>query len=208
MAFSKDEVIQKIKDGINEEAKCLNKISDEVDFAFYDAALAIKNCQNRVIITGVGKSGHVGKKIAASFASLGIPSFFVHSDESLHGDLGMITKNDVVIMISNSGKTKEVLGMLPSIGIIGAKTISITKSKDTPLAQKTDIALVASVDREIDNLNLAPTASTVAVMAVGDALASVVSEMKGFKTENFALFHPAGALGQKLIKEYQESIKK
>lgn len=206
--MNKQEIVENIKGKIRKEAECLEKIANDVDESFADACEMIYNCKGRVILTGVGKSGHVGKKIAASMASLGIPSFFVHSDESLHGDLGMITGDDVVIMISNSGKTKETNDMIPSMRLRGTKSISITNSKESPLAKNTDIALVAKVDAEIDRLNLAPTASTTAVMAIGDALATVVSEMNDFKTEGFAVNHPAGALGQKLLKEYEESIKK
>ena len=206
--MNKQEIIENIQGKIMKESECLHKLADDVDGAFVDACEMIYNCKGRVILTGVGKSGHVGKKIAASMASLGIPSFFVHSCEALHGDLGMITGDDVVIMISNSGKTKETNSMIPSMKLRGTKTISITNSKESPLAKETDISLVAKVDAEIDRLNLAPTASTTAVIAIGDALATVVSEMHDFKTEGFAVNHPAGALGQKLLKEYEESIKK
>jgi arabinose-5-phosphate isomerase len=204
-----DKIIEKCKAKIQLEAEALNRVSQQVDEAYAQAVDAILNCKGRLIITGLGKTGHVGQKIAASFASLGTKSFFVHSCESLHGDMGMIDKDDVVIMISNSGKSQEILNMLPPLKIIGAKTISITKSKDTPLAKGTDIAIMVDAGPEIDHLGgLAPTTSSTAALAAGDALATVVSEMKGFTRNDFALSHPGGALGQQLLKEYQERINK
>ncbi|MEA4852927.1 MAG: SIS domain-containing protein [Christensenella sp.] len=201
-------IIEKCKEKVTAEADALYKIADQVDNSYEQAIDAIMNCKGRLIVTGLGKTGHVGKKIAASFASLGVPAYFVHSCESLHGDMGMITGSDVVIMISNSGKSQEILNMLPPLKIIGAKTISITKSKETPLAKETDIAICANAGEEIDHMGLAPTTSSTAALAVGDALATVVSELKGFKKEDFALSHPGGALGQQLLKEYQKQVNK
>lgn len=204
--YTKQEMITMGKQKILAEAEALKRVADEVDDSYAQAIQAILECEGHLIITGLGKTGHVGKKLAATFASLGTPAFFVHSCESLHGDMGMITKEDVVIMISNSGKSKEILNMLPSLKIIGAKTISITRSSDNPLAQATDISIVVDAGSEIDYLNLAPTASSTAALAVGDALAAIVCEIKGFKREDFALSHPGGALGQQLLKEYQERV--
>lgn len=201
-------IIEECKRKIRLEAEALMRISEQVDEAYAEAIEAILNCRGRVIITGLGKTGHVGRKIAASFASLGTKAFFVHSCESLHGDMGMIDKDDIVIMISNSGSSPEILNMLPPLKIIGAKTISITKSKETPLAKSTDIAIKVDAGQEIDHMGLAPTASSTAALAVGDALATVVSELKGFTRNDFALSHPGGALGQQLIKEYQERVNK
>ncbi len=208
MLQNKEEIISAIKEKILAEAAALTRLAQDVDESFSEAVKLISECKARVVITGVGKSGHIGQKIAASMASLGIPAFFVHSCESLHGDMGMITRDDVVVMISNSGKTREVLDMLPSLKIIGAKTISMSNSKTSPLALGTDVSLLVKVDKEIDHLNLAPTASTTAVLAVGDALATVCSEMKGFRRQDFALSHPAGALGQQLLAEYQKMTSK
>lgn len=204
--MDKKAILNNIKNKLNEEASCINHLVDLVDDQSYEAIKLLNNCKGRIIITGVGKSGHIGKKIAASLSSLGLPSFFVHSCEAMHGDLGMFMKGDVAILISNSGKTNEVLGMMPSLKIIGVKTIAITNNNDSPLAVQCDIQLCVKVEREIDNLNLAPTSSTLAVLAMGDAIAVTLSEMRGFKKENFALFHPAGALGQKLLAEYQKSV--
>lgn len=200
--------IETCKARIETEARALLKVKEQVDVAYIQAITAIMNCKGRLIITGLGKTGHIGKKIAASFASLGVPAYFVHSCESLHGDMGMITKEDVVIMISNSGKSPEILNMLPPLKIIGAKTISITKSKDTPLAKETDIAIKCDAGPELDHNGLAPTTSAIAALAVGDALATVVCEAKGFSREDFALSHPGGALGQALLKEYNKQVAK
>lgn len=204
--YTDQEILKKAKEQILAEADALKMVSEEVDDSYAKAVNAILDCKGRLIITGLGKTGHVGSKIAATFASLGVPSFFVHSCESLHGDMGMITKDDVVIMISNSGKSKEILNMLPSLKIIGAKTISITRSKDNPLALGTEIAITVDAGKEIDHLGLAPTSSSTAALAVGDALATIVCEIKEFKKEDFALSHPGGALGQQLLKEYQARI--
>lgn len=208
MGLDRTNIIAECKRKIEAEADALNKVARQVDDAYTDAVEALINCKGRVVVTGLGKTGHVGKKIAATFASLGTPAFFVHSAESLHGDMGMITKDDVVIMISNSGKSLEILSMLPSLKIIGPKTISITKSKETPLAQETDIAIAADAGAEIDHMGLAPTTSSTAALAIGDALATVVCQLKGFQKEDFALSHPGGALGQQLLKEHTEHVVK
>ena len=207
-SYTDAELMNKAKEKILAESEALKVVSDEVDEAYAETIKAILECKGRVILTGLGKTGHIGKKIAASFASLGVPAYFVHSCESLHGDMGMITKDDVVFMISNSGKSQEILNMLPPLKIIGAKTVSITKDKQSPLAQQTDIAILVNAGQEVDHMGLAPTSSSTAALAAGDALATVVSEIKDFKRENFALSHPGGALGQQLIKEYQEKIAK
>ena len=204
--YTDADLISMAKEKILAEAKALTMVSEEVDEAYAETIRAILECKGRLILTGLGKTGHVGKKIAASFASLGTPAYFVHSCESLHGDMGMITKDDVVIMISNSGKSPEILNMLMPLKIIGAKTVSITKDKKSPLAQQTDIAILVDAGSEIDHMGLAPTTSSTGALAVGDALATIVSELKEFQKENFALTHPGGALGQQLIKEYQKKI--
>jgi arabinose-5-phosphate isomerase len=195
-----DEIIGLIKKKIQLEADALNRVAAQMDDSCAEAAKLISDCRGRVVVTGLGKAGHIGKKIAATFASLGIPSFFVHSCEALHGDMGMITKDDVVIMISNSGKSPEMLNMLPPLKIIGPKTISITNNRESPLAKETDIAILCDAGDEIDQNGLAPTASAIAVLAIGDALAAVISQEKGFTRNDFALNHPSGALGQKLVK--------
>lgn len=208
MKLTKSEVILNIKNKLIDEGKSVSQVAQYVDDAFFEAVKAIVKCKGMVVITGVGKSGHVGRKIAASLSCLGTPSFFMHADESLHGDLGMVSEKDIVIMISNGGKTEEVLKMIPSLNLLGAKKISITNSNDSPLAKLCDISLRVKVDHEIDHLNLAPTASALAVLAVGDALAVTVSEIKNFDRRSFAIRHPMGSLGQQLLAEYKDATKK
>lgn len=180
----------------------INSIVDvkrSMDDSYVQAVEKIFHCSGKVIFLGVGKSGHIGKKLAASFASTGTPAFFVHATEAVHGDLGMIEKEDVVIAISNSGETREVLDTLRSIKIIGASMIAITGNNQSTLAKASDVALEVKVQGEADPHNLAPTNSSTATLVVGDALAITVSQMKGFKKEDFGLFHPGGSLGKQLF---------
>ena len=206
MNYNQEDVVANIKNKIVEECELLQGTLQYIDESFFEAVKAIMECKGKLVITGVGKSGHIGKKLAASFSCIGTPSVFVHSCESLHGDIGMIEEKDVVVMISNSGKTDEVVKMLPSLNILGCKKISITRDNNSPLAKGCDIALCVKVEREIDHLNLAPTASALAVLAVGDALAVTVSELKKFTKEQFAIRHPLGALGQQLLSEYKKAV--
>jgi arabinose-5-phosphate isomerase len=157
--------------------------------------------KGHLIFMGVGKSGHIGEKLAATFASTGTPSFFVHATEAMHGDLGMVTNHDLVILISNSGETKEALAPIKPIHRIGAEIIAMTKNPRSSLAQEADYLLEVPVVGEADQFDLAPTKSSTAVLATGDALALTLSELKGFNERNFAMFHPGGALGQRLLKE-------
>lgn len=156
-------------------------------------------CKGRVVVTGMGKSGIIGRKISATMASTGTPSFFLHPAEGIHGDLGMVTAEDVVLAISNSGETGEVLEILPSIKRIGAKLISITGKNNSTLSKNADIALVLNVEREACPLGLAPTASTTATLAYGDALAVTLLSRRKFTADEFAVFHPGGSLGRKLL---------
>ena len=208
MNYTQYEVIANIKKKVLEECDLAKETVKYVDDAFFAAVKAIMDCKGKLVISGVGKSGHIGKKLAASFSCIGTPTFFMHSDEALHGDIGMVDESDVVILISNGGKTDEVLKMIPSLNILGAKKISLTSSNDSPLAKMCDVSLCVKVDHEIDHLNLAPTASALAVLAVGDALAVTVAELKNFDKKSFAVRHPMGSLGQKLLKEYEEATKK
>ncbi|WP_315115831.1 SIS domain-containing protein [uncultured Clostridium sp.] len=187
------------KEVIEEEIKTIEKVKEELDENFVIAVEIIMQCKGKVIFTGLGKSGHIGKKLAATFASTGTPSFFVHATEALHGDLGMITKDDVVIAISNSGETKEIIEIIPSLKIIGAKIISMTANENSSLAKKSHIHIKVKAEKEADHLNIAPTASTTSVLAVGDAIGVTLSILKGFKKENFAVFHPGGSLGKMLL---------
>ena len=172
----------------------IDAMGDEIN----KAVELIMATKGKVIITGVGKSGHVGEKIAATMSSTGTPSFFVHSTEGVHGDLGMIEKCDTVIMISNSGETKEVLNLLPSLKKIGSKLISITKNHNSSLAKACDVSIAYKYEKEADSLGLAPSVSSTLTLAVGDALALTLSRKKGFTSDNFHLYHPGGSLGKML----------
>lgn len=195
------DILTTIKKVMQDEIEAIQNICDNLDENHIKTVELIQNCSGKVIFTGVGKSGHIGKKLAATFASTGTPTFFVHSTEALHGDLGMIEEKDVVIAISNSGETKEVLSILPSIKYIGSKIISITGNRESTLAKESDIALEAKVPHEADPLNLAPTSTSTVALVLGDALAITLSQLKGFKKENFAVYHPGGSLGKKLFDE-------
>ena len=172
----------------------IDAMGDEIN----KAVELIMATKGKVIITGVGKSGHVGEKIAATMSSTGTPSFFVHSTEGVHGDLGMIEKCDTVIMISNSGETKEELNLLPSLKKIGSKLISITKNHNSSLAKACDVSIAYKYEKEADSLGLAPSVSSTLTLAVGDALALTLSRKKGFTSDNFHLYHPGGSLGKML----------
>lgn len=175
---------------------------------FARACAAVLACKGRVVVTGMGKSGHIGGKIAATLASTGTPSFFVHPGEASHGDLGMITRQDVVIAISNSGETAEVLTILPLIKRLGVPLIAMTGRPGSTLAKAGDAHLDVSVTQEACPLNLAPTASTTATLAMGDALAVALLEARGFTPEDFAFSHPGGALGRRLLLTVENLMQK
>jgi len=183
------------------EGRAILTLGNQLDERFCQAIEILMNCSGKVVITGIGKPGHVGKKIAASLASLGTPSFFLHADEGLHGDSGMVTDEGVVVVISQSGETAGVLALLAILEKIGCKIISITGRLNCSLARKADVALVTGVSKEADPLNLAPSTSSTAMLALGDALAITLSQLKGFSREDFALFHPGGSLGKRLSGE-------
>ncbi|MDE0856880.1 MAG: KpsF/GutQ family sugar-phosphate isomerase [Nevskia sp.] len=170
-----------------------------LDGAFAQACALMLACRGRVVVTGMGKSGHVGSKIAATLASTGTPSFFVHPGEASHGDLGMITRQDLVIAISNSGETAEILTILPLIKRMGAPLVAMTGRPGSTLAKSAEVHLDVSVEQEACPHNLAPTASTTATLAMGDALAVALLEARGFTQEDFARSHPGGALGRRLL---------
>lgn len=195
-----------IKEVLNKEAEAISKVSDHINESFEEAINIIYNSNGKLIITGVGKSGHVGEKMAATFASTGTPSFFVHSTEALHGDLGMIQKDDVVLAISNSGETQEVLSIIPTLKLIGCKIISLTNNRNSTLGKVSNIALEINVESEADQLNLAPTSSSTVALVVGDAIAVTISEMKGFNRRDFAFYHPGGSLGKQLLAELGSKI--
>lgn len=183
---------------IKDEAGVLEGLALSIGPSFAESARLLARCRGKVVLSGIGKSGRIAEKIAASMSSLGLPALFLHATEALHGDIGVVEADDVVILISNSGTTREVLDIVPTLKEIGARTVSITCSAHSPLATMSDIALVARADREADAFDLAPTSSTTAVLALGDALAVTASELKGFSLSDFGLRHPAGALGKKV----------
>ena len=180
---------------IDELKKVREKLGEEIEKALE----LIYKSKGKVVVTGIGKSGIIGKKIAATMASTGTLSIFMHSAEGLHGDLGMIHSEDVVLAISNSGNSDEVLSILPSIKKIGAKIIAMTGNPSSSLAQESDVVLDIRVDKEACPMNLAPTCSTTTTLVMGDALASALIKMREFKPENFALYHPGGSLGRRLL---------
>lgn len=184
---------------LREEARAIEKTASRVGEDLVRAAMLVTECSGRVVVSGLGKSGHVGRKMAATFASLGIPAFFLHAAEASHGDLGMVRGEDVGLFISNSGETAEVVSLLPYFRRIGAPVIAMTGRASSTLAQNSDIHIDTAVDREADPLGLAPTSSTSVQMAVGDAIAAISSRVRGLKPEDFALVHPGGALGKKLL---------
>ncbi|MCI6283990.1 KpsF/GutQ family sugar-phosphate isomerase [Selenomonas sp.] len=181
------------------EAAAVQKLTERIDDEFIAALDCILACKARVIITGMGKSGHVGRKIAATLASTGTPSFFLHPAEAFHGDLGMVTEQDVVIAISNSGESSEIVNILPIIRRIGATIIAMSGRRESQLGQFADYFIDISVEREACPLGLAPTASTTATLAMGDAIAMALMSCRNFTSQDFALFHPGGALGRRLL---------
>jgi arabinose-5-phosphate isomerase len=181
------------------EAGAVNALQDRIDENFVDACKAMLACNGRIVVIGVGKSGHVAGKIAATLASTGTPAFFVHPAEAGHGDMGMIKKEDVVLALSNSGETDEVNTILPPLKRLGVMLIAMTGNPDSTLARHADIHVNVSVSEEACPLGLAPTSSTTASMVMGDALAVALLETRGFTREDFARSHPAGQIGRKLL---------
>ena len=181
------------------EAAAITALAARLGAPFVAAVELILNCRGRVVVSGIGKSGHVGRKLAATLASTGTPAFFVHPAEASHGDLGMITPDDVVVMLSNSGETDELVSLTPHLKREGARLISITGNEQSSLAQAADVHLDAAVDTEACPLGLAPTASTTAALALGDALALTLLDARGFSAEDFARSHPGGSLGRRLL---------
>ncbi len=181
------------------EAQAVAQLQDRVDDRFVSACKLMLHCQGRIVVLGIGKSGHVGGKIAATLASTGTPAFFVHPAEASHGDMGMITAQDVVVALSNSGETDEILTLLPLIKRLAVPLIAFTGNPESTLAQTADVHIDVSVAQEACPLGLAPTASTTATLAMGDALAVALLEVRGFTAEDFARSHPGGRLGRRLL---------
>ncbi len=193
-----EEVLLKARRVIDEEVEGLLRLRDSLDESFVRAVDLLLNCKGKVIVTGIGKSGYVARKIASTLASTGTPAHFLHPSEALHGDLGVIDRGDVVIAISNSGESSEVIQLLPYIKMLGVPLIAITNKKDSTLARYSDVHLHLNVEREACPLRLAPTTSSTATLVLGDALAMTLLQLRGFTERDFALRHPAGALGRKL----------
>lgn len=184
---------------IDLEARAIEALGSRLGDEFAKACELILQCEARVVVIGMGKSGHIGRKIAATLASTGTPAFFVHPGEASHGDMGMLTRADIVISISNSGSTAEVVNLLPLIKAMAVKMIAMTGNHNSTLAKAADVHLDVSVDEEACPLDLAPTSSTTATLVMGDALAIALLEARGFSAEDFAFSHPGGALGRRLL---------
>jgi arabinose-5-phosphate isomerase len=181
---------------IRDEAATLESLAGSLGDPFAQSVRLLLDCKGKVVLSGIGKSGRIAEKVAATMSSLGLPAVFLHATEALHGDIGLVQPGDVVFVISNSGTTREVLDIIPTLRAMRVPIISITRSDESPLAQASDVPLVVAAEREADALNLAPTSSTTGVLALGDALATVTSELKGFTAADFGFRHPAGALGK------------
>jgi arabinose-5-phosphate isomerase len=194
-----DHILQLARETLEIEANALRQVKDRLDARFVEAVHLMLTVQGRVVVTGMGKSGHIGRKIAATLASTGTPAMFVHPGEASHGDLGMIQSMDLVLAISNSGESDELVAILPVLKRQGIRLIALTGGLQSSLAQHADVVLDCSVDKEACPLNLAPTASTTAQLAMGDALAVALLDARGFQPEDFARSHPGGALGRRLL---------
>ena len=190
------------------ERAAIEQLDQYIDEHFNAACQMIYQCPGRVVVIGMGKSGHIGGKIAATLASTGTPAFFVHPGEASHGDLGMITADDIAVLISNSGETAEVISIIPVIKRIGAKIISMSGNTNSTLAKLSNVHVCIKVEKEACPLGLAPTASTTATLAMGDAIAVALLEAKGFSSDDFALSHPGGSLGKRLLLRLEDIMQK
>ncbi|MCR4468584.1 arabinose 5-phosphate isomerase KdsD [Burkholderia sp. SCN-KJ] len=202
-----DRALALARDVLAIEADAVRALRDQLDGDFVQAVALLLGCRGRVVVSGIGKSGHIARKIAATLASTGTPAFFVHPAEASHGDLGMVTSDDVFIGISYSGESEELVAILPLVKRIGAKLIAITGRAESSLGTLADVNLNAAVSKEACPLNLAPTASTTAALALGDALAVAVLDARGFGSEDFARSHPGGALGRRLLTHVRDVMR-
>ncbi|MDO4786962.1 MAG: KpsF/GutQ family sugar-phosphate isomerase [Fretibacterium sp.] len=198
-SLSDEELLRSGRELVRIEAAELMRAAERLGPELVRAARAICECAGRVVVVGLGKSGHIGRKIAATLASLGTPSFFLHAAEGSHGDLGMVRREDVGLFVSNSGTTSELVALLPHFRRLGATMIAVTGGRSSPLAAHSDIVIDSGVECEGDPLQLAPMSSTTLQLVIGDALAAMVSQLRGLRREDFALFHPGGALGRRLL---------
>lgn len=208
MAFQPNQILQLARETLEIEAAALLQLKERLDERFVKAVGMVLAVQGRVVVTGMGKSGHIGRKIAATLASTGTPAMFVHPGEASHGDLGMIKTVDLVLAISNSGESDELVAILPVLKRQGVPLIALTGGLSSSLARHADVVLDCSVDKEACPLNLAPTASTTAQLAMGDALAVALLDARGFKPEDFARSHPGGSLGRKLLTHVSDVMRK
>jgi arabinose-5-phosphate isomerase len=208
MTFNPEQALQLARETLDIEAEALMGLKSRLDARFSQAVQMMLNVQGRVVVTGMGKSGHIGSKIAATLASTGTPAMFVHPGEASHGDLGMIKAVDVVLAISNSGESDELVSILPVLKRLGVPLIAMTGGINSALAQHADVVLDSSVSKEACPLNLAPTASTTAQLALGDALAVALLDARGFKAEDFARSHPGGSLGRRLLTHVSDVMRK
>jgi arabinose-5-phosphate isomerase len=189
------------------EARAVSDLIGKLDRRFAQAVETVLNCRGRVVVSGIGKSGHIARKIASTLASTGTPAFFVHPAEASHGDLGMIARDDVFIALSNSGESDELLAIVPLLKRQGAKLVAMTGNPQSALAREADVHLYAGAEKEACPLNLAPTASTTAALALGDALALALMQARGFTRDEFAAAHPGGALGRKLLTHVRDVMR-
>ncbi|QCP48154.1 KpsF/GutQ family sugar-phosphate isomerase [Trinickia violacea] len=194
-----DRALALARDVLDIEADAVRGLRNQLDDGFVSAVDFLLSCRGRVVVSGIGKSGHIARKLAATLASTGTPAFFVHPAEASHGDLGMVTADDVFIAMSNSGESEELISILPLLKRLGSKLIAITGRPESSLAKLADVHLNAGVSKEACPLNLAPTSSTTAALALGDALAMAVLDARGFGADDFARSHPGGALGRRLL---------
>lgn len=206
--MKKIDSLERAKKVFQIEAKAILDLAKRLDKNFLEAVELVSNCKGRIVLTGMGKAGLIAQKISATLSSLGTPSLWLHPAEALHGDLGKVTSEDIVIAISTSGETEEITKLLPLIKKIGTKLIAFTGNLKSNLAHYADVVLDVSVEKEACPLGLAPTASTTAILAMGDALAVAVLEKKGFKKEDFAFLHPGGTLGKRLLLKVEDIMRK
>ena len=199
MPFDPTSILSLARQTLDIEAAALTELKDRLDARFVQAVQLLLDCRGRVVVSGMGKSGHIGRKLAATLASTGTPAFFMHPAEASHGDLGMIQASDVLLALSNSGESDELVVILPVLKRLGVRLVAMTGGLQSTLAQHADVVLDTSVAREACPHNLAPTASTTAQLALGDALAVALLDARGFRAEDFARSHPGGALGRRLL---------
>ena len=204
---NQNEILSAAKNVVATEVKALNKLQDQFGQDFIHAIEIMMSCKGHVIVIGMGKSGHIGNKISATLASTGTPAFSVHPGEASHGDLGMITKNDLTLCVSNSGETQEVLNIIPIIKRMGVPIIAITSNNKSTMAKLADVHLSIAVGNEACPLGLAPTTSTTTTLVLGDALAVTLLKLRGFTEEDFARSHPAGSLGKKLLLHIEDLMR-